>query len=636
MSSELQALGAAAALAAAVLAARCLRGERARLLAGAGFAGLVALASVWAIATSPHHVPEDQVASRPIEVQAGGYVTSSRCRACHPHEYATWHDSYHRTMTRRAEPESVLGDFNDVRLTLEGKQYHLQRDGDEFWVEMDNPIRSIVPGPPKVRERIVMTTGSHQLQAYWFETGFTRTTGLFPFTWQIQEQRWISRRSAFVMPPSDPIDASPGTWTFICLKCHATHARPRVEFEGNTLTRSDTHVAEFGIACESCHGPAANHVEANQSPTRRYAQSMSSEPDPTIVNPAHLAPLRSTEVCGQCHGVFDYFVDERHMRTWFRDGFVYRPGGELGKYRTVKWTGEEQFWSDGLVRTAGREYNAMLGSACHDRGHMTCLSCHVLHQPVGDTRPHRVWADDQLRDLDGDQTCLQCHAKYGADIAAHSHHAAASEGSRCQNCHMPHTTYGLMKGVRTHRIASPTVQSSLATGRPNACNQCHLDQTLAWTATWLHAWYGTEQPTLSTDDRQIAASVRWILAGDAAQRALMAWSLGWAPARAASGSAWMVPYLAELLDDPYEVVRLIAERSLRTLPGFDAFRHDLIGPAEARRAAKAAALSIWQQQGPAIGKDRQQVLFEPDGNLRGDEFARLLRARNLRLVRLFE
>jgi hypothetical protein len=381
-----------------------------------------------------------------------------------------------------------------------------------------------------------MTTGSHQLQAYWFETGFTRTTGLFPFTWQIQEQRWISRRSAFVMPPSDPIDASPGTWTFICLKCHATHARPRVEFEGNTLTRSDTHVAEFGIACESCHGPAANHVEANQSPTRRYAQSLSSEPDPTIVNPAHLAPLRSTEVCGQCHGVFDYFVDERHMRTWFRDGFVYRPGGELGKYRTAKLTGEEQFWPDGLVRTAGREYNAMLGSACHDRGHMTCLSCHVLHQPVGDTRPHRVWADDQLRDLDGDQTCLQCHAKYGADIAAHSHHAAASEGSRCQNCHMPHTTYGLMKGVRTHRIASPTVQSTLATGRPNACNQCHLDQTLAWTATWLHAWYGTEQPTLSTDDRQIAASVRWILAGDAAQRALMAWSLGWAPARAASGS----------------------------------------------------------------------------------------------------
>ncbi|MEO6594190.1 MAG: multiheme c-type cytochrome, partial [Planctomycetota bacterium] len=497
--------------------------------------------------------------------------------------------------------------------------------------------RTAVPSPARVRERIVMTTGSHNMQAYWFETGFTRTTGLLPFTWQVSEQRWISRRSAFVMPPTDPADPTPGAWSFICLKCHATHARPRVEFEGNTLSRNDTHVAEFGIACEACHGPAEDHVASNQNPARRYALHMSGEPDSTIVNPARLEGKRATEVCGQCHGSFDYFVDERHMHTWFRDGFRYRPGEDVQKFRKVKFEGDEQFWSDGLIRVAGREYNAVLGSGCYDRGTMTCLSCHVLHQPSDDTRPRLQWANDQLRDISGDQSCLQCHASYGADIAAHSHHAVDSEGSRCQNCHMPHTTYGLMKGVRTHRIASPSVQSTLATGRPNACNQCHLDQTLEWTASHLHDWYGTEKPQLVADDTEIAASVSWMLKGDAAQRALMAWSLGWGPAQKASGSEWMMPYLAELLDDPYEVVRIIAERSLRTLPGYADFRCDLISAAGARSAAKAAALDIWQKGRPAMDASRRdQVLFGPDGNLRADVFARLLRGRNQRLVRLFE
>ena len=47
---------------------------------------------------------------------------------------------------------------------------------------------------------------------------------------------------------------------------------------------------------------------------------------------------------------------------------------------------------------------------------------------------------------------------------------------------MTATTYGLVKAIRSHLIDSPTVESSLTTGRPNACNLCHLDRTLDWTA----------------------------------------------------------------------------------------------------------------------------------------------------------
>ena len=91
---------------------------------------------------------------------------------------------------------------------------------------------------------------------------------------------------------------------------------------------------------------------------------------------------------------------------------------------------------------------------------------------------------------------------------------------------MPHTTYGLLKAMRSHTIDSPTVQASLATGRPNACNACHLDKTLAWSAKYLNQWHGIEEPQLDKDQQTIAASALWALKGDAGQRALMAWSMG--------------------------------------------------------------------------------------------------------------
>jgi hypothetical protein len=43
-----------------------------------------------------------------------GFVGSDACRACHPGAHASWHDTYHRTMTQVTSPESVTGDFDGV------------------------------------------------------------------------------------------------------------------------------------------------------------------------------------------------------------------------------------------------------------------------------------------------------------------------------------------------------------------------------------------------------------------------------------------------------------------------------------------------------------------------------------------
>ena len=141
---------------------------------------------------------------------------------------------------------------------------------------------------------------------------------------------------------------------------------------------------------------------------------------------------------------------------------------------------------------------------------------------------------------------------------------------------MPHITYGLLKAIRSHQIDSLNVQTSLATGRPNACNLCHLDQTLAWTAE----------------------------------------------------------HLGQLLNDPYEAVRFIARRSLQGLPGQNVLGYDFVGPIKQRLAASQRVLQQWS--GQVQSKPRAALLIDAEGRLNITLFEQLLRQRDDRPLRLAE
>ena len=99
----------------------------------------------------------------------------------------------------------------------------------------------------------------------------------------------------------------------------------------------------------------------------------------------------------------------------------------------------------------------------------------------------------------------------------HTHHLADSSGSNCYNCHMPHTAYGLLKAIRNHTISSPDLKRELTVDRPNACNQCHLDKTLKWTAEHLRDWYSIDAPELDAEQSEVAASILWLLKGKRGQ-----------------------------------------------------------------------------------------------------------------------
>ena len=118
-------------------------------------------------------IPEDEITNRPIAIVEDGYVSSTTCQACHPAQYDSWSGSFHRTMTQVANPETVQADFDEVTVSeVEGVPMRLERRGDEFWAEFDDPGWE---GPastrPRITRQVVMITGSHHQNIYWYATG---------------------------------------------------------------------------------------------------------------------------------------------------------------------------------------------------------------------------------------------------------------------------------------------------------------------------------------------------------------------------------------------------------------------------------------------------------------------------------
>jgi predicted CXXCH cytochrome family protein len=565
----------------------------------------------------------------PHQSSDDGFVSSSTCQACHPAAYDSWHDSYHRTMTQYASPESVVGDFNNVAFEYFDISFRLQRRGEEFWVQLNDEWR-----------RVVQTTGSHHYQMYWLESAHGNRLENLPFAYLIKEQKWVRRNDVFMVPPevaSQPEGVR--IWNNTCVDCHSTHGQPKMDTENMA---AETRVAEVGIACEACHGPAHEHVQYHANPLHRYqARLFGASPSGGMTNPMKLPSKRSAEVCGQCHSIFGVTDgDERN-----RKGLLYRAGDELDETRSVlrhparkelphnqgltRDFLDKYFWSDGMVRVSGREFNGLIESACYQRGEMSCLSCHSMHSSD---------PNDQLkRNMVGDEACLQCHQDMKGDLSAHTHHESESSGSRCYNCHMPHTTYGLVKAIRSHEIDTPSVQATVSTGRPNACNLCHLDKSLGWTQQHLADWYGARAVSLNAEQQNVSAAVQWLLSGDAGQRAIVAWHGGWEPARTASGDQWIAPFLAELLDDDYPVVRCIAGRALESLPGTDDIDYDFTAEQEDRKRVMKTVVDRWNARSKSeLSGYGREVLLDGQGNINYGKLFGLRNQRNHRPVDLLE
>ena len=523
----------------------------------------------------------------PREHREDGYVGAAACRECHQDQHETWHASHHRSMTQPASAVSVIAPFDGREIVRGGRSYRFLQEGEAFYVDMVDPgyewserggvrdaLRDAAEPPRRAKKRVVMTTGSHHQQVFWVEGPLPGQLDYVPLVWLVADREWRPMRDIFVTHPERPEHLR--HWNDSCVHCHSVDGVPAPVPYGNGYAR-ETKAADLGIACESCHGAGAAHVTARRATSAAETAKPSdggSRADPTIANPGRMPSPRSSETCGLCHAV-THSVDQAR---WYREGFVFRPGQELESTEVVlrpfdpahaAFVREREkddpdfvrngWWSDGEIRVSGREHSGLSASPCYEGGKLSCTNCHAMHGYES--------SDDQLKTgMRGDAACTQCHdaAKFAAPT--HVRHAATSEGARCQNCHTPHTTYGLTKAIRTHRVTSPSIKTTLETGRPNACSLCHLDRPLSFVQDALVDWYGASRSELPIERTTTSEWAVLMTTGDAGVRALAAWHAAHGSSVAASGADFLARATPVLLEafthDDYSAVRLQARRAL--------------------------------------------------------------------------
>ena len=525
-----------------------------------------------------------------------------------------------------AHPEAVAGDFSGVTYRYGDVTARMDRDkAGRFTMTFQNhAARPVAP----VEVVVVRAVGSRRYQQYLAEVG--GALWRLPMAFHVEEQRWFHMNGAFLTPDPDAAAGegrSPGTirprfggaahdydrhvtrWNDNCVFCHNVAPNPGTDLDTGAFR---TTVAELGVACEACHGPGAEHVRANGNPVRRYQLRDTAVADPTIVNPARLSPARAADVCGRCHG--QRISDD--VAPFLAHGDPFVPGDDLALYSSPLWHDTPlggdarafatRFWDDGTARLTAYEYQGLLQSRCAQTGGLTCTSCHGMHDgdPRGQVRPAAA----------GDRACTGCHTGLaGADAAArHTRHRVDGPGARCVSCHMPRIVYGVLDVHVSHRIELPDPQRASATGRPDACTLCHVEQDRTWAIRERSRLWpsGPAQPSaaVAASSRQPAheetlAPRSAAFAGDPIGRAVAVDALGRAPWPAsASSSAGVVRARAALLvevlaGDPYPAVRHLAARALVRLlgaePGHDAARacarrYDATAPAAARGAVVTA------------------------------------------------
>lgn len=555
---------------------------------------LLALAAgLWAVARE---------LSQPFPLAAQSYVQSETCVRCHPDHTDSWFQTYHRTMTQEAGPESVLADFDEASYRYQGVTSRFSQADDRYFIETLG-VDGVVD-----RFEVVRTVGSRRVQQYLTRSG-DRYLRL-PLAWNIEEGRWFHLNGGFLHPDGSDFNEHLALWDANCIFCHNVKADPGYDFETQTF---DSQVAELGIACEACHGPGEAHIARNANPLRRYYLYLTGADDPTIVSPADLEQEAMVQTCGHCHGQ-RLPNPESRIREFLAEGDPYTAGEDLDHYTTPIWQESTladfafapRFWGDGTPRLTAYEYQGLILSEGHwGQSDLTCISCHTMHggDPKGMIEP-------EMRGAEG---CLQCHGEIGEDVPAHTRHKAESPGSDCYACHMPDITYGLLASHPTHRIQNPDPSRAWRYEMPEACTLCHLDQSAPWAAAAFadaFAHPAVEPP--AGPAFQNSETIRALLAGDVVQRAIAVEALAAETSYTADPRArlWAVPFLMLTMErDRYPAIRHFAYRALVTLTTRAAAVDDALAPptaaqfdALAEPAARAEVLADWQAWWAALDK----------------------------------
>ena len=509
-------------------------------------------------------VSESDDASRgaPPREPAATFVGRAACASCHAAETALWEGSHHDLAMQHADTQTVLGDFNEATIRQFGvTSTFFTRDG-EFVVRTEGPDGILTD------YSVAYTFGVDPLQQYLVEFPGGRLQAL-SLAWDsrpanVGGQRWFHLYPDEPITPQDPLHwtGQNQNWNFMCAECHSTNVNKNFNLIEN---RYDTTWSEIDVSCESCHGPASTHVTWAQDLTAGEGEvdersngltvSLKGAPpaawmfDIDTGIAARKPPRESRseiESCARCHS----------RRSVLAEEYVY--GRPLMDSHRPALLEDPLYHPDGQISDEVYVYGSFLQSKMYAAG-VTCSDCHD---------PHGL----EVRGA-GNATCAGCHLPAKFDIPDHHFHEAGSPGSRCVECHMPAVDYMVVDPRRDHSIRVPRPDLSLSLGTPNACNACHIDQSVQWAADAVAGWYGADRASAPHFGEAIRAGRQGLPGAAGALRQLADSPLAPSIVRATAFSLLerhftgdAVPVVRRALGDDDPLVRVAAVSALGLIP----------------------------------------------------------------------
>ncbi len=409
--------------------------------------------------------------TEPLAAREPAFVTSGTCAGCHADAYEAWADSHHGWAWRPADPENVLGDFNDAEFEHRGRTSRFVTRNGRFAVETAGPDGRVATW------EIVGTVGVEPLQQYLVRLEDGRLQAL-DMAWDTEGRRW------YHLYPEQELDDDPGlhwsgpykNWNSRCVSCHVTDFKKRYEPQTNTYQST---WSEMGVGCEACHGPGQAHVDWAQRRQIEGTRSTWTPSDYRGVDELGLTVSfdgdRQAELktCAGCHSRRESLgADSPPPGAPFDDHFRLTPLRE-GLYH-----------ADGQIQGEVYVYGSFLQTKKHAQG-VSCSDCHAPHSA-------RLV-------VEGNGVCTQCHNPAGRpefptlkkslyDSPEHHRHAVGTEGASCVSCHMPETTYMGVDPRRDHSFRVPRPDLTVELGTPNACGDCHADEGAEWARDQVARW----------------------------------------------------------------------------------------------------------------------------------------------------
>lgn len=413
-----------------------------------------------------------------------GYVERDKCISCHEEIYNSYKGSHHDLAMDIATEETVLGNFDDYTFTHLGDAARFFRKGNQFFVYTKG-------AKGKYSEfKVKYVFGWTPLQQYLIE--FPRGHyQVLPFCWDSQPleqggQRWFHIYDQERIPHNDILfwTGKQQNWNHVCAECHSTDLKKNYDHEQLTF---NTSWKEIDVSCDACHGPSENHLkwaELNEKGknTDRFVNMgyAFNFPDDSATwefdmekGTAYRSKIRNNhqevELCARCHS--------RRLQIW--EDYVH--GELLMQTHIPELLTPRLYHVDGQIKDEDYVYGSFLQSSMYHQG-VTCTDCHDAHS-MQIKAPANV-------------LCATCHLNEKYNNYTHHFHRIDSTGGSCKDCHMPETTYMVVDPRQDHSIRIPRPDLSLKINTPNACTQCHTDQTDNWANQWFRKWYGDKYDTL--------------------------------------------------------------------------------------------------------------------------------------------